>query len=244
MDYKEFISKIKDEFDKNINNVPVEWKVSKKLEDKITKYGTMNEFYGSTSVIKLNEEDRNKCIKLRDDLYKNNDDLLVRLHSKTFHLTIHAFCNVYNVSKDKHEIKRKMDSIEEDIKEMFKQINKEYGNETIRLKVLGPSTNGSDVVSIKFIPDSEKDFAILYNLFERCESIFPLNKPYTPHVSLGYFKLKKYTTNDIQRLYSDIKRISDYSNFYIELPVGDLVYQHHYHMNDFRDVFKVRDCQK
>ncbi|GAA0180921.1 hypothetical protein SH2C18_35330 [Clostridium sediminicola] len=242
LNYKEFVSRVKEEFNNNIKSIPSEWKVSKKLADKITEDGSMNDFYGSTSVIKLSEEDRNKCIALRDELYKNNNDMLVRLHSKTFHLTIHAFCNVYNVSKDKKEIKRKMDSIEGDIKELFAQFNREYGKKTIRLKVLGPSTSGSDVVSIKFIPDSEKDHNILYDLFNRCEKLFPLNKPFTPHVSLGYFKLKKYTKDEIQRLYYDIKKVSDNSGFYIELPVGDLAYQHHYHMNDFRDVFMVKDC--
>jgi hypothetical protein len=77
-----------------------------------------------------------------------------------------------------------------------------------------------------------------YN-FNRFEGLYPLNKPYIPHVSLGYFKLKKNDNNEIKDLYETLHILNKAAEFEIELEVNHLAYQHHYHMNDFRDIFRV-----
>ena len=41
---------------------------------------------------------------------------------------------------------------------------------------------------------------ILSVLFARMERICPLRQPYIPHISFGYFKVKEYSMEEIERL--------------------------------------------
>ena len=108
------------------------------------------------------------------------------------------------------------------------------------MRALGVSTSGKDIVGIKFVPASEEDYDILIELFNRLEGIYPLGEFFVPHVSLGYFQLRPYGPEEVADLYETLHQLNREMNLTIELDVAELVYQHHYHMNDFRDVFGIK----
>lgn len=226
-------------FLQNMTNMPKEWTISDRLSEKITPDGKLRPFYGSTSVIALSEQDGALCRKVQDDLFTRHADMFVKLHPETFHLTIHAFSNPYSVSPDIDEIKKNMAAFEPLIQEEFRAIGRLYKDKKIRMRALGTSTGGGDVISLKFIPATEADSYMISDLFDRLEKLYPLHKPYIPHVSLGYFKLKQYKPSEIAGLYDTLRLLNAGAGFEIELEVNHLAYQHHYHMNDFRDVFRV-----
>ena len=128
MNFKEFTSKIEDDFQKNTHDAPKKWIISKKLADKITPEGSVRDFYGYTSVIRLPDADRRKCLAIRDELFENNSDLLVRLSDDTYHITVHAYCNVYSVSKNNAEIDCEMGHRINAIKSFFSEMDTKYGN--------------------------------------------------------------------------------------------------------------------
>jgi 2'-5' RNA ligase len=237
-EYKEMLLS---NFAANFNNQPSEWVISERLSGKITADGGLNDFYGATTVIHLSDEAKSLCRNLQTQLFEHNPDMFVALDPDTFHLTIHALCNVYSVSPDIDEITTALDNQEPMVRAEFKQIAEAYPNTSIQMKALGTSTNGKDVVSIKFVPASGDDFNVLMDLFQRIENIHPLGERFIPHVSLGYFKLKHYTADEINRLYTCLVRLNEQSDFEIKLDVRQLVYQIHTNMNHFTDRFGVGD---
>lgn len=237
--YEEFTERLTRGFTENMNHIPKEWTISDRLSEKITKDGNLKPFFGSTSVIALSEQDGAKCRQIQNELFARHPDMFVKLHPETFHLTIHAFSNPYSASNDNFEIEKEMATIKGGILAEFMEIGRLYKDRTIKMRALGTSTGGGDVISIKFIPAAEPDYHLIYDLFDRFEKLYPLNKPFIPHVSLGYFKINPYTPAEIRSLFDTLTHLNQSAGFEIELAVNWFAYQQHYHMNDFRDVFRV-----
>ncbi|WP_148929327.1 hypothetical protein [Paenibacillus methanolicus] len=200
----------------------------------------MNEFYGATSVIPLSDSDRHKCRIAQERLLGALEHHIVPLVPETFHLTIHAFSNDNNTSGGIEIIQANLAQLEEAIAAEFRNIAARYGGQRIRMRSLGASTGGKDVVSIKYVPASERDYQLLTDLYNRMEKIFPERKPYVPHVSLGYFKPMKLEQDEIALLYETLESMRKGLDLDIVLDVDRFVYQHHVHMNDFRAVFSVQ----
>lgn len=242
MNYEEFCNELSNIKAEGLNLIPCNWKVSPKLIEKITEDGEMKEFFGDTSVIRLEETDIEKCRKLQAMLLEQNGDMFVKILPKTFHVTIHAFNNANNVKESKSNLENVVKKTQAIVKEEFVRICKEYGGRKVKMRSIGISINtAKDVVSIKFIPSKEADYDLLIDLFNRFENIHPLKSFFVPHVSLAYFKLKKYDENEIKRIYERLKVLNNENDIEIELDIDNFVYQHHYHMNDFVDIFKVSD---
>ncbi|GAK41552.1 hypothetical protein PUW24_07055 [Paenibacillus urinalis] len=241
MNYETYASDLQRRWNQDMNNRPEEWVVSESLSAKITQEGQMNDFYGATSVITLSESDRQKCRVAQERLLGVLEHQLVKLEPETFHLTIHSFSNVNNTPGGKQVIQEKLAQLEEVIAAEFRSIAALYGGQRIRMRSLGVSTSGKDVISIKYVPASKDDYEILTDLYNRMEKIFPEYRSYVPHVSLGYFKLKKLEQAEIALLYDTLERMCKELDLDIVLDVDRFVYQHHFHMNDFRDVFSIQE---
>ncbi|WP_248928046.1 hypothetical protein [Paenibacillus hamazuiensis] len=242
MSTETFAQLLESHYRRELSEQPAEWTVSPALHRKITEDGRMQPFCGATTVLKLNEEDKLKCRALRDRLLEDLDLPLVVILPETYHVTVHALSNPYNVEGGSTEaVLADIARREEAVAALFRSVRKEYGGEKIRLRTLGPSTSGKDVVSLKFAPSGERDSAILGDLFQRLESLLPLHKIYVPHVSLAYFVPRPYDAKQIAALYSRLRELdSDSFRFELALDVMELAYQRHTDMHDFRDVFTVR----
>ncbi len=238
--YDEQMERWKQEFRRQLDSRPSEWTIADGLSAKITPDDRMNAFYGATTVIRLAETDREAVRRLQADLMEAAPDMLVPVDPATFHLTIHALSNVYSAGPEPDDVRRSIAAHEPLVEAEFRRIRADYGGRVVRMTALGVSTSGKDVVSVKYIPESRDDFDVLTDLFDRIEAIYPLRRPYAPHVTLGYFRLRRYDAAEIERLYDAMARLSrERALGAIELPVDGLAYQLHRHMNDFRDVFTV-----
>lgn len=239
MSYQEYVNQLVTMVENEMNQPSKEWVISERLSEKITQDGKMKPFYGATSVIKLSNEDIAKCREIQQRIMEPHGDMFVRLYPETFHVTIHAFSNAYTVSPDVREINEDIQKIQCDIEREFILISQAHRDKMINMRSIGVSTGGRDVVSLKFVPDSMEDYRVIMNLFDRFEDIYPLGKPYVPHVSLGYFKLKRFAPNEVQGLYHTLHQINQHLKLSIKLDIKQLVYQHHFHMNHFKDIFRV-----
>lgn len=119
------------------------------------------------------------------------------------------------------------------VKKAFEEIRQKYGKFIIRMRALGVSSDCSDVVSIKFVPCEEKDYDLVMELFGYIEDICTLAKPYLPHISLGYFKAKEYSKEELERLFSTIRENAEGHSFTVDMAVEDLVYETHEAMSGY-----------
>ena len=239
-DCREFAERIKASFRKNIETVPERWTISEGLRDKVSPDGRFAPFYGYTSVYRLSEKDASRCRAIQDKLLDSHGPMFVPLPEHTFHLTAHEFCNEYTVSSSAAEIDAEEETIEKRIEDLFHKLH-DSGRKDVSLIALGPSTSGSDVVSIKFVPKDDEDARILQDIFSESEDIWPVGRPYTPHVSLGYFKTEEFPQDAVESLYREIKALAEETDFTISFSVDDLVYQRHFDMQDFRKIFSVAE---
>lgn len=230
-----------EKFQRQQTNVPETWTISAPLRDKVSEDATYLPFYGYTSVFHLAKDDQKKCSEILDKVIAVSGDMLIPLPTTSFHITAHEFANEYTVSKNYSEIDQANGKVLENIAELFHSLEEKYGDRKISLRALGPTTSGSDVVSIKFCPETEEDEAILSEIFERSEAVWPVGRKYMPHVSLGYFKLENFPKKAIDELYKNLKSISNSLDMKVTFSVGDLVYQRHLSMEDFRDLYSVSD---
>lgn len=241
-DFSTFSKRIEDDFKKDTSITSGEWTISSRLRDKVTQAGSFAPFYGYTSVYMLSDEDRAKCQEIQDEIIGKHGNMLIQLPESTFHLTAHEFCNEYTVSHDRCDIDQREDEIDGSIRDLFHSLHEQYGNQDITLNALGPSTHGSDAISIKFVPATCGDSDILQTIFHDSENIWQVGKAYTPHVSLAYFRTEQFPENDVELLYEDIREIVRKTAFSITFSADDLVYQRHYDMKDFRKILSVSEA--
>lgn len=241
MQQEQFLQQLRDSFAAEMSNKPKQWVISDRLHQKITEDGRMKPFFGATSVIHLSERDIASCNHVQEALFRKHPDMFVQIDQKTFHVTVHAFSNPYTVSHEISAIRQDIEKVRDIIENEFRKLAGMYHDRTIRMKALGASTAGKDVVSLKFEPSNEEDHLILIDLFQRFEAIYPLGSAYIPHVSLGYFKLVAYSVQEIDALYETLTEINAGLNMEIELELNQLAFQIHYDMNDFRDQFMLGD---
>ena len=235
-----FVDRLTDAYSTSLANVPQKWVISSRLCDKVED-SSFVPFYGYTSVYMLNDIEREKCLAVQNRIMSRHGNLFVQLPPATFHLTAHEFCNEYTVSAKASEIDAAEMSIEDKIRVMFHSINERWTGTEIRLRALGPSC-GTDALSIKFVPEGTKDSNILQTIFAESEDIWPVGTQYTPHVSLGYFRTKLFSGEEIVSLYRDLNDIAASTDFTITLRTDDLVYQRHFDMQDFRKILSVGEA--
>lgn len=232
--FSEYLNEVNRKYEKESSLYPSVWTISNKIEKKIAPDGAFLPFYGFTTVFKLKEYDWSKCNTLAELVKKDIVDLLTILPASTYHITLHTLWNNNNTEGGREAIAKKMAEDLPKLKKAFRLIMKKYGNTSIRMKALGVSSDCSDVVSIKFVPATEKDYNTLNELFGYIEGICPLGKPYLPHISLGYFKAKQYSMNELERLFSSIKKYSSGHSFFVDMAISDLVYETHEDMSGYK----------
>ena len=186
-------------FEEDTKGVPEKWKIADNLVRKVSKDGCLQPFYGFTSIFDLNDSDSAKCLERYTSFMEGAGKLVIPLPASSFHITLHTFWNQNN-SGSIEEVNRRMAVSTPEIIEVMKWVRKEYGEEVIRMVSPGISTAWTDVVSMKFIPYCQHDYDILSVLFARMERICPLRQPYVPHISFGYFNVKEYSMEEIERL--------------------------------------------
>lgn len=239
--YAHFVRKKEHEWQEQMHNKPAQWSISDGLSSKIKGDGTMNDFYGYTTVIPLREADQVRCQQAQQWLLDRLPHRLVQLLPETFHLTIHALSNERNTAGGVDKVQERMSQDEPQVEQIFREIAERYAGRHINMRALGVSTNTRDVVSIKYVPEAADDYALLMELHERIRELSPERGTYMPHVSLCYFRLDGLQPSEIDVLYQTMDEINRSLKLDIVLDVNRFVYQMHRHMNDFPDRFAVQD---
>ncbi|MEW4371654.1 2'-5' RNA ligase family protein [Paenibacillus kandeliae] len=241
MDYTQFVKEKEREWQEQMNSKPAQWTVSDGLSSKIKEDGTMNDFYGYTTVIPLREADQMRCQQAQQLLLDRLPHRLVQLLPETFHLTIHALSNERNTAGGVGKVQEQMSQHESQVKQVFREVAERYAGRHINMRALGVSTNTRDVVSIKYVPEDSDDYALLMELHERIRELSPERGTYMPHVSLCYFRLDGLQPSDIDVLYQTMDEINRSIKLDIVLDVNRFVYQMHRHMNDFPALCTVQE---
>lgn len=235
MDYNEYKNFVLEKYGSDSSIFPKEWCISEKLVRKVSPEGLLKPFYGYTSVFKLDDNDIAKCQSLHDMFMDRIGGLVVDLPAETYHITLHTFWNQNN-SGSIDNVENRMAVSLPLIKDAFKTIRKDYAGKKIHMTALGVSSDGSDVISIKFLPSAEKDYELLMSLFLEMEKICPLGQIYLPHVSLGYFQARMYSDEEIACIFSSISKFSKGYGFEIAMDVDHLVAESHERMDCYQEM--------
>ncbi len=231
--YDEYRKMLLDRFSSDTLNRPKKWKIAGNLVRKVSKEGFLQPFYGYTSIFDLSEAASAECRKRYDAFCGKAGSLVIPLPSPSFHLTLHTFWNENN-SASPEEVNRRMEVSRPLIRKAMDEIMKKYGDAIINMISPGISTNGRDVVSMKFIPTSEKDYGILCSMFLKMEGICPLGQPYVPHISFSYFKVRDYKREEIDTIYDAIDSInSGFGATEIPIAVSSLGFRMHRMMDGY-----------
>ncbi len=212
---------------------PSEWRIAANIMNKVSEDGMLKPFYGYTSVFSLGALDSDKCRAPYDLISQRLKDLVILLPVDTFHLTLHTFWNQNN-SSSVEEVDRRFNESYGSIKSAMDEISAIYQDREIEMFSPGVSTNGTDVISLKFIPASDDSYRIIMDLFQRMETICPLGQPYVPHISFAYFKRMIYSNEQIAEIYKAIEDANNaYGNIHIKLPITSLEVMKHFIMSSY-----------
>lgn len=245
MTFDEYKERLWQSFRESLAYRADEWRVPDSLEEKVTADGSMDPFFGATALIRLAETDRARCDRLQARLLAQNPDMLVPLRPATFHMTVHPFCNGYDAGERRDEVRREMEQSEDAIEAEFRQIAETSVRRELRMKALGISPLGKEVVAVRLAPQRREDYELLMDLSGRLNRIYPVDQWLLPHVSLGYFKLRSYSGEALATLYETVEALSrEAAAWEMTLPIGGLTYCHHYDMNDFEERFSVAGLQE
>lgn len=231
--FHDYVKEVEEKYREESNFYPETWTISRKIEKKIGKDGSFLPFYGFTTVFRLGTEDWRKCCDLAELITSKVGDLLTILPEPTYHITLHTLWNDNNTDGGREAVAERMSDDRGKVEKAFREIKDKYGDKTIRMRALGVSSDCSDVVSIKFVPAEEEDYNLVMTLFGYIEDICTLGKPYLPHISLGYFKAKAYSKEELERLFSAIRENAEGHSFTVDMRVADLVYETHEAMSGY-----------
>ncbi|SHF34565.1 hypothetical protein SAMN02745164_02278 [Marinitoga hydrogenitolerans DSM 16785] len=234
MYYKEYIKLLKDinaNSKKNLLNG--DWENNEGIYKKVDKNGYYIPFSGNTVLIFLNYEERNKLQEIQKKLYSKIGYLLAEpLKPETFHITIHDLCNPFN----SEDINLCMKETEEKIKNIFI-------NDFTHLKPISICFNsiglfhGNSAIGVEFMPSSKKDFTYLMYIYNKIDSLFPLNATLIPHVTLGYYKPIYYSKEDRKKILETISNIKFDIN--IKLDLSKLTLQKFNNMNEYLEIYTI-----
>ncbi|MDT9724076.1 hypothetical protein DUZ99_03555 [Xylanibacillus composti] len=240
MNHRMFVDRLGRQFEEEVQAPVSAWSIEAGLSNKVTREGEFRPFFGATSVFPLSVEDREKCELLQFNLAALMRELAF-VDPATFHITLHSFANMNNVSLDKQEVERAIASSESDVQAAFSKIRRQYAGSVIQMRALGVKTTWKEAVSLQFVPSSDADSSILLDLFAQLEEVYPLHKPYQPHVTLGYLLARPYRDTEVFRLKEAVREVNAMSMPVIALQVSDLVYQYHLDMNHYVTVYTLLD---
>lgn len=224
-----------------LNSSETVWSVPDSLQYKVNESGTILPFFGDTTVFELSPVERDEVISLIDLLEPLRGVLSEHLDPNQLHLTLH---DLSNSPQMQGELRDKMANNQRRVKEIFKSVGEYLKLHPEHKKIKMVSTNSFPCLNISillgFAPKDESDFKALINLYNFFDDVVYLNYWLRPHITLSYFRPRSLNHDEIIELSRVLKEINTHT-VEIELDVMELLYQHFYHMNDYRTQFSLRD---
>lgn len=232
--YNEFLDRI-NSFEKEsfmINDIFIP---SKSVSRKVKPDNTYSDFYGDTVVFELDENIKERIDKLTEKLFEEVPECFSeRLPKNTYHITLH---DLYN-SSDLDKVADKTFLSEIQLIKLLNEFPVESQKIKMRTNYIINMVNTSVVLA--FIPCNETEFTKLSCLYELIQKIRKLDRPLTPHVTLGYYNINGFSENSVKKLKSTVQKLNNgFIDFEIELSTEKLFYQKFISMKEYINIFSL-----
>lgn len=210
-----------------------EWPVSENLTDKINSSGKMRPFYGDTVVVTLDKKQRLQYLDFQHQIEMTISTLLAdSLDCKQFHVTIHDLSNGTDISKLEKSIQRNELKCRHILNGLFEHFREhpDYAKIKLNSNCFFPASNTAILSGL--LPATDRDYRILMNVYNLFDQIKPLD--YLPmfHMTLSYFKPKKFISTETEMIQNVMTTLADF-DLSMELDLWRMEYQYFLDMNNY-----------
>ena len=217
------------------------WHNPEGLKSKVEDSGKLVPFFGDTTVITMDEETKEISTFYQKKIIEAVPEVFAEpLDEKYFHITIH---DLSNGPVETDDLKSRMEKNKLLCREAFNKLAEYFEKypEQAVIKVRSTCLLPHATVSIRFIPETERDYRILFNIYNLLEEVLYLEYWLRLHISLCYFKPFPFTEEQMKLLYKVLEKYNKEMDFSVSMDFRKLAYQRFYDMNDYRDVFLVSE---
>ena len=231
--YQDFLERISGFQTEEMLLVDGDFTPSKSVPRKVRPDNTYSDFYGDTTVFELDSESKYRIEKITDKLFESVPEVFSeRLPSSTYHITLH---DLYN-SPDLGKIAEKMFFGEIKLKQLLTE--NPPGKQTIKMKAKYIFNMVGTSVVLGFYPTDKTEYNKLMTLYETIEKVKKLDRPLTPHVTLGYYNINGFSAENTQQLKETVRELNkEINDFEIELSTQRLYYQKFLSMKEYINIF-------
>lgn len=190
--------------------------------------GRLLPFHGETAVFLLSAEDRAWLGELQDRLYNACGDMLSteRLRSDSFHLTLHDLWN--EGDRQRHPAPPYS---HEDVRSILAGIRRDHPA-PIHMRCIAMLNMVSTSVVLGLVPAGDEDEQRLDDMYSRLQSVYPLNRGLTPHITLAYYRPGTYG----EELWGRMRDVFPIEERPLSLSTGNLVFQSFEDMNRYHTI--------
>lgn len=181
-------------------------------------------FYGNTVVFTLEEAAIEALTGLQKELYDAAGWMLARpLRPDTFHMTLHDLVNSPNPDED---LRSRMAGVEPGAKDLLAQ----WKHRTpLRMKATWLFNMVNTSIVLGLAPKDGESRRELEEMYRQLETVLPLNRPLTPHITMAYFCPGTYFAYEVDRLRKGLRSVE----LELTLPMENLVFQNFSDMNRY-----------
>lgn len=231
--YAQFLDRINSFEKKELSLGEGDFAGNPSIKKKVDENNEFQAFYGDTVVFNIDDATKEKLAACVERLYELVPECFCeKLVSNTFHMTLHdlsnspileevaveIFCNelkVVEACKNIAAVKIKMRS-----KHIFNMVNTSL--------VMG------------LYPVNENEYAKLMRLYSVFDEVKELSYPLTPHITLAYYNVNGFDAEAARKLETIVRELNE-DEMEIELDIKELYYQKFRSMNDYINIFGVKD---
>lgn len=162
------------------------------LKNKVSASGNFLPFYGNTVVFRLDAMGV-KIIQMMQKVLQywlqNTGMLASPLPSDTIHMTLHDLISPENCSSDNAEnYKKELEKSQLRAVEITEKIRRNFAGRKINMVADRIVNMVSKSIVLLLKPQTEQDYELLLELYGYYDEITSFPYPYTPHITLAYYK--------------------------------------------------------
>jgi len=225
--YGEFLHRI-DAFEKKVMSLgDADFHTNPSLAQKADEQGRFLPFWGDTVVFDLDSATKSRLADITQRIYVAATECFSeKLIPDTFHMTLHDLSNGTS-------LETLADAMAENAAKV-KTLFKDLPRQTIRLrsKAIFNMVNTSLVLGL--YPADEEEYRKLMALYALFDEVRQLPYPFTPHITLAYFRPKGFDIRSARKLEAIVNSLNE-QEFAVTLDTRNLTYQHFSSMNDYRN---------
>ncbi|MDE5590805.1 MAG: hypothetical protein K2J60_16995 [Acetatifactor sp.] len=238
--YQEFLDRInsfeKKELSYGLDCGNEYFKGNSSISFKVDKNNTFRNFYGDTIVFALDDVVKEKLAEYVELLYQAAPECFCeRLVPNTFHVTLHDLSNAPTLQDVAEELFENELRVIEKTGEIQKCTKTKI---RMKSKYIFNMVNTSLVLGL--YPADEDEYRGLMELYYIFDNVKELSYPLTPHITLAYYNINGFDLRAAGILEDTVNRLND-NEFELELNVNHLYYQKFTSMNDYINIFPLKN---